>query len=208
LASLRIPLALVPHVLGETSATLRLKERLSFMPFLGRALQDPIPDTKALWLFREQLTNAGALQRLFQRFDAVLRPAGCVAMGGQIVDPTVIPACRPRLTRDEKTTIKGGGVPEGWSRAKRAQMDTDGRWTLIVSCRTTALGGHVASCEACDHSQIAYNSGRNRHCQVSGRPQQRRGWPSEAPISCPRPTSTSSSPCRPRSPISPPRTRR
>jgi IS5 family transposase len=26
--------------------------------------------------------------------------------------------------------VKGGAVPEGWSKAKRAQMDTDGRWTL------------------------------------------------------------------------------
>jgi transposase, IS5 family len=60
----------------------------------------------------------------------VLRAAGYLAMGGQIVDATVIQARRPRLTRDEKGTIKGGAVPEGWSKAKRAQMDTDGRWTL------------------------------------------------------------------------------
>ena len=50
-------------------------------------------------------------------------------MGGQIVDATVIQARRPRLTRGEKDTVRGGGVPEGWSPAKRAQMDTDGRWT-------------------------------------------------------------------------------
>ena len=37
---------------------------------------------------------------------------------------------QPRLTRGEKATIKGGGIPETWSPAKRAQMDTDGRWTL------------------------------------------------------------------------------
>jgi hypothetical protein len=51
-------------------------------------------------------------------------------MGGQIVDASVIQARRPRLTRSEKATIKGGGVPSGWSKAKRAQMDTEGRWTL------------------------------------------------------------------------------
>ena len=51
-------------------------------------------------------------------------------MGGQIVDATVIQARRPRLTRSEKATITGGGVPSGWSKAKRAQMDTEGRWTL------------------------------------------------------------------------------
>src|SRR6202051_2702537 len=34
----------------------------------------------------------------------------------------------------------------------------------IESCRTAALGGHVARCEQCTHSQISYNSCRNRHC--------------------------------------------
>jgi hypothetical protein len=34
----------------------------------------------------------------------------------------------------------------------------------IEACRTAALGGHVAACEACGHSHIAYNSCRNRHC--------------------------------------------
>ena len=36
--------------------------------------------------------------------------------------------------------------------------------SAIVSCRTAALGGHVTACEDCGHSQIAYNSCRNRHC--------------------------------------------
>ena len=36
--------------------------------------------------------------------------------------------------------------------------------SAIVSCRTAALGGHVERCEDCGHSQIAYNSCRNRHC--------------------------------------------
>ena len=34
----------------------------------------------------------------------------------------------------------------------------------IETCRTAALGGHVARCEDCSHTQIAYNSCRNRHC--------------------------------------------
>src|SRR5215469_13598948 len=36
--------------------------------------------------------------------------------------------------------------------------------SAIERCRTAALGGHVARCEACDHIHIAYNSCRNRHC--------------------------------------------
>lgn len=34
----------------------------------------------------------------------------------------------------------------------------------ISECRTATLGGHIKSCDQCDHNQIAYNSCRNRHC--------------------------------------------
>jgi hypothetical protein len=38
--------------------------------------------------------------------------------------------------------------------------------SAIENCRTATLGGHVARCEneKCGHTQIAYNSCRNRHC--------------------------------------------
>jgi Putative transposase/Transposase zinc-binding domain len=38
--------------------------------------------------------------------------------------------------------------------------------SAIERCRTAALGGYVARCEnaTCGHTQIAYNSCRNRHC--------------------------------------------
>jgi len=38
--------------------------------------------------------------------------------------------------------------------------------SAIENCRTAALGGHVTRCEndKCGHTQIAYNSCRNRHC--------------------------------------------
>ena len=36
--------------------------------------------------------------------------------------------------------------------------------SAIERCRSAALGGHVLLCQACEHTQIAYNSCRNRHC--------------------------------------------
>ena len=42
------------------------------MRFAGLALHDPVPDAKTIWLFREQLTRAGVLARLFERFDRLL----------------------------------------------------------------------------------------------------------------------------------------
>src|SRR6476619_1350450 len=39
--------------------------------------------------------------------------------------------------------------------------------SAIERCRTVALGGHVARCENCADTVIAYNSCRNRHCPKS-----------------------------------------
>src|SRR5215472_11471515 len=100
------------------------------MRFIGLALHDPVPDAKTIWLYREQLARAGTVERLFARFDALLRAKGWLAMGGQIVDATVIEARRPRLTQAEKDTIKGGDTPADWTPARRAQIDRDGRWTI------------------------------------------------------------------------------
>ena len=36
--------------------------------------------------------------------------------------------------------------------------------SAIRTCRTAALGGHVARCADCTHTAVSYNSCRNRHC--------------------------------------------
>ena len=36
--------------------------------------------------------------------------------------------------------------------------------SAIERCRTAALGGHVLRCAECSHTEISYNSCRNRHC--------------------------------------------
>ncbi|MEN8176261.1 MAG: IS91 family transposase [Pseudomonadota bacterium] len=53
-----------------------------------------------------------------------------------------------------------------WRRARAGHLSLGHLKVMsaIESCRTVALGGHVAACQDCGHSQIAYNSCRNRHC--------------------------------------------
>jgi transposase, IS5 family len=118
------------HTLSDDQAEYQLRDRLSFMRFAGLALQDAVPDAKTIWLYREQLTRAGALAGLFARFDAMLAERGFLAMGGQIVDATVVEARRPRLTKEEKATLREGGTPAGWSKARTRQIDREGRWTI------------------------------------------------------------------------------
>lgn len=118
------------YTLSDDQTEYQLRDRLSFMRFVGLALHDPVPDAKTIWLYREQLTRAGALQRAFDRLDAALREKGYLAMGGQIVDATVIEARRPRLTQEEKRTVREGEVPSNWSKARTRQVDREGRWTI------------------------------------------------------------------------------
>jgi hypothetical protein len=53
-----------------------------------------------------------------------------------------------------------------WRRANAGHVSLDQLKVMsaIERCRTVALGGHVARCEGCAHTVIAYNSCRNRHC--------------------------------------------
>ena len=53
-----------------------------------------------------------------------------------------------------------------WRRARAGHVSLGQLKVMsaIERCRTAALGGHVAACEKCGHSHIAYNSCRNRHC--------------------------------------------
>ncbi len=88
------------------------------------------PDAKTIRLFREQLVRAGAMDKLFESFDAALHGAGYLAMGGQVIDATVIAAPRQKLTDDEKMVIRTGDTPSGWSTAKRRQKDLDARLTI------------------------------------------------------------------------------
>ena len=53
-----------------------------------------------------------------------------------------------------------------WRQANAGHVSLDQLKVMsaIENCRTAALGGHVARCEKCSHTLIAYNSCRNRHC--------------------------------------------
>jgi len=48
----------------------------------------------------------------------------------------------------------------------RTRLTSEQRRALrdVERCRTAALGGHLERCAGCDHTRIAYNSCRNRHC--------------------------------------------
>ncbi|WP_199707747.1 transposase [Teichococcus wenyumeiae] len=62
--------------LSDEQAEFQLRDWLSFMRFAGPALHQAVPDAKTIWLYRKQLKQAGAIEGLFRRFDAVLAAKG------------------------------------------------------------------------------------------------------------------------------------
>jgi len=128
------------HSLSDERTEYLIKDRLSFMRFLGLSLAQSVPDANSIWNFREALTRAKidgkpAIEVLFKRFDAALTKAGFLAMGGQIIDATIVAAPKQRNTEAEKKDIKDGRIPEDWNRnpAKLRQKDRDARWTVKYS---------------------------------------------------------------------------
>ncbi len=100
--------------LSDEQTEMMIRDRLSFMRFLGLSLEDPVPDATTIWLFREALVEAGAIDALFARFSRQLAAKGFHARGGQIVDATIVPVPRQRNTKEENETIRRGGVPADW----------------------------------------------------------------------------------------------
>ena len=121
-----------------------IRDRLSWMRFLGFDLGAPTPDANTIRLFREKLTETKTITVLFDAFDHRLRTNGYLAMGGQIVDATLVAAPKQRNTQEEKDAIKAGKTAdEVWpdKPAKAAQKDIDARWTVKFAKARIAANG-------------------------------------------------------------------
>ena len=100
--------------LSDEQVEYQVRDRLSFTRFLGLGLEDSIPDSTTLWVFREKLAQAGLVETLFERFDQRLNAKGYIARGGQMVDATIVPVPKQRNSRDENETVKRGETPPAW----------------------------------------------------------------------------------------------
>jgi predicted Zn-ribbon and HTH transcriptional regulator len=70
----------------------------------------------------------------------------------------------PRPALEIADIFRDHGAAWRSANAGHVSLDQLKVMSAIERCRTAALGGHVARCEDCAHTLIAYNSCRNRHC--------------------------------------------
>jgi transposase, IS5 family len=90
---------LLQSLYGLSDAELEeaLFDRLSFRRFAGLSLEESVPDHTTLCRFRNLLTEAGLLEKLFGELDRQLDQAGLILRRGTMLDATVIEtnAARP-----------------------------------------------------------------------------------------------------------------
>ncbi|ESQ80286.1 transposase [Asticcacaulis sp. AC466] len=123
------------HNLSDARMEFMIRDRLSWMRFLGLSLGDRTPDENTIRHFRNRMTETGTLQQVMKAFDWQLHKKGYIPMSGQIIDASLVPAPKQRNTDSERDAIKSGkSAQDIWPNApnKAAQKDIDARWTLKI----------------------------------------------------------------------------
>lgn len=133
--------------LSDEQTEFQIKDRLSFLQFLGLQIGNDVPDEKTIWLFKEQLKEKGLSKKLFELFTAKLISNGIVAKEGTIVDASFVNVPKQRNTRDENRQIKENEVPQSFENNphKKAQKDCDARWTTKGGQREYGYKDHISS---------------------------------------------------------------
>lgn len=119
LVLLRCLLLGVWHDLSDPALEKAIADRLSFRRFAGLSLHDRVPDHSTLWRFREELTRADLMERVFAEIVRQLDARGLIVKRGTLIDASLVAAAArpPRKAADEPGAENG--APSG---------DGDARW--------------------------------------------------------------------------------
>jgi IS5 family transposase len=133
--------------ISDEQTEYQINDRLSFQRFIGLQLFDTVPDAKTIWHFREELKEAGVIEKIFYKFTEKLEQKGVITYSGSIIDATFIEVPKQRNTRTENKDIVAGEVPKKWllkkNRHKKAQKDTDARWMTKNKVRHYGYKDHI-----------------------------------------------------------------
>jgi IS5 family transposase len=136
------------HNLSDDRIEYQIRDRLSFMRFLGLQLEHKVPDANTVWLFREKMKELSLERTLFDRFHEQLAKRGFIARAGQMIDATFVEVPRQRNPREENALIKADAVPIDWEENKRRQKDVDARWTKKNNENHYGYKNHINADEA------------------------------------------------------------
>jgi len=131
--------------LSDEQIEYQINDRISFMRFLNLTIADDIPDSRTVWKFKEQLIDLKLIEPIFYIFLKQIETLGMVLNEGKIIDASFVEVPRQRNTKDENKQIKEGKIPESISANpnKKAQKDTDARWTQKGGVNYFGYKNHV-----------------------------------------------------------------
>lgn len=131
--------------LSDDQVEYQINDRMSFMRFLDLSIADDVPDSKTIWHFKEKLADLGAIEPLFNLFLEELEKLGLIVNEGKIVDASFVEVPRQRNSREENKQIKEGKIPGSFegNPNKKAQKDTDARWTKKNNTNYFGYKNHV-----------------------------------------------------------------
>lgn len=132
--------------LADAQTEFQIRDRFTFLRFLGLTPESRIPDEKTLWLFRESVKSRGLHDELFWTFTRFLETQGFEAKRGTVIDARIVEVPKQRNTRAENATIKDGFLPAEWENqpAKKAQKDIEARWTQKHGKNYYGYKNHIA----------------------------------------------------------------
>jgi len=117
--------------LSDDQIEYQIRDRFSFLRFLGLSPESVVPDAKTVWLFRESLKDAGVIEKLFATFEGYLTDLGYQAQKGTVVDARIVEVPKQRNTRVE--VIK---------RDITTPMSNDPAHSDDIVCRMNCVSGY------------------------------------------------------------------
>ena len=132
--------------LADGQTEFQIRDRFTFLRFLGLTPESRIPDEKTIWLFRESVKTRGLHDELFARFTRFLEGQGFRAQRGTVIDARIVEVPKQRNTRSENATIKEGLMPAEWEKhtAKKVQKDIEARWAQKNNKNYYGYKNHIA----------------------------------------------------------------
>jgi IS5 family transposase len=132
--------------LADGQTEFQIRDRFTFLRFLGLTPESRIPDEKTIWLFRESVKVRGLMEELFATFTRFLETQGFEAKRGTVIDARIVEVPKQRNTRSENATIKEGLMPADWGQepAKKVQKDIEARWTQKGARNYYGYKNHIA----------------------------------------------------------------
>lgn len=131
--------------LSDPGCEAAVRDRISFMRFVGIGLADPVPDETVLVRFRRRLLDAGIAERVFGEVTRQLEANNLLIKRGSLVDASLVEAARR---------------PPGQEQAPR---DPDARWAKKGKRSVYGYKAHVAVDEGSDLIRGAILTPANVH---------------------------------------------